>query len=61
VAQRLSRHRAPLVLAGSLLEDKFESALALDLAMALLRTFSGSQQMAATQFVNLYMCEDLQD
>lgn len=49
------------MLVGTVLDDKYESALALDLAMALLRTFSESQQMAAQQFVNLYLCEDLQD
>jgi hypothetical protein len=41
--QRLRRYRSPYVLDAQVLPDKFESVLAIDVAMAVLRTFSDSQ------------------
>lgn len=44
-----------------MLPDRFESVLALDLCLAVLRTFSDSQQMAAQNLVNFYLSEELSD
>lgn len=44
-----------------MLTDKFESILAVDLTMALLKTFQESQQMACQNLINLYLSEELAD
>jgi len=41
--------------------DKFEAILAVDQVMAILRTFSDSQQMAAQNLINFYLNDELAD
>lgn len=57
----MRRYRSPQLLAPATLPDKFESTLAVDMCMAVLRTFAESQQMAAQSLVNFYLHEELAD
>ena len=41
------------------INDKFESVRAVDVAMAVLKTFAESQQMCAHNLLNLYLAEEL--
>jgi hypothetical protein len=56
--QRLRRYRSPVLLP---INDKFESVLAVDVAMAIFKTFADSQQMCAHNLLNLYLAEELKE
>lgn len=43
------------------INDKFESVLAVDVAMAIFKTFAESQQMCAHNLLNLYLSEELKE
>jgi hypothetical protein len=61
--ERLRRYRSPFLLNNIVtgIKDKFESILAVDIAMALIFTFSDEHRMVSHNLINMYLSEELRE
>jgi len=60
--ERMRRYRSPFVLNTALpIKDKYESILAVDVAMALIHTFKDEHKMLSHNLLNMYLSEELKE
>lgn len=61
--ERLRRYRSPFVLSNVVtgIKDKFESILAVDIAIALIHSFGEEHRMVSHNLINMHLSEELKE